>query len=61
MNLKKAKKLRQYLRKMGVDVSQKEYNMIGGRVDKEGKLEITGTNVLVKGCGRKLYKTAKFV
>lgn len=60
MNLKKAKLIRQTLRKAGKDWREKEYSMLGGRFNGD-KLVVTGTIALSQGCGRKVYKATKGV
>ena len=57
MNQKKAKQLRQALRKMGVNPSNKV--MIYGQRPIKGGGFLEGTYVLKKDCGRKVYQLAK--
>lgn len=57
MNLKKAKQLRQALRKSGINPAQK-IMLFMARAKKDGS-QLPGTFYLKKDCGRKVYQLAK--
>ena len=60
MNQKKAKQIRQALKKMKVDPTQKIMMMGTRKVKSEkGIFDLPGTFYLKKDCGRKVYQLAK--